>query len=57
MILFQIKKTSKDLLKTRLFEIRVQANISFRLCYTQHIPFTFELGLGLLTISYEVWRS
>ena len=57
MILFKVHKTSKDMLKTRLFEIRLQANLSFRLSYSPTIPFTFELGLGLITISYEVWRS
>lgn len=57
MILFQKTKSSKDMLKTRLFEIRLQANLSFRLCYSPNIPFTFELGLSLITISYEVWRN
>lgn len=57
MILFQSAKTSKDMLKTRLFEVRLQANLSFRLSYSPKFPFVFELGLGLITISYEVWRA
>ena len=57
MILKQISKTSKDMLTTRLFEIRVQANLSFRLSYSPNIPLTLELGLGLITFSYEIWRN
>lgn len=57
MILFQEAKTSSDLLKTRKFEIRLQLNLGFRICYSPQIPITLELGLGLITISYEVWRA
>lgn len=57
MILFHRSKTSKDMLKTRLFEIRLQANLAFRLCYSPCIPFTLEFGFGFITISYEVWRN
>ena len=57
MILKQISKSSKDYRTTRLFEIRLQANLSFRLCYSPNIPLTLELGLGLITISYEIWKS
>lgn len=57
MILYHHNKTSKDMLRTRLFEIRLQANLAFRLCYSPRIPFTLEFGLGIITISYEVWRN
>ena len=56
MILIQKAKTSEDLLKTRKFEVRLQLNLGFRICYSPEIPLTLELGLGLITISYEVWR-
>lgn len=54
MIIFSKSKTSDDLLVVRVFEVRVQLNLAFRLCYSPTIPFTFELGLGLITISYEI---
>lgn len=57
MILFQKAKTSKDMLTTRKFEIRTQLNLAFRLCYAPGIPLTVELGLGLITISYEIWKN
>lgn len=57
MILIQKAKTSKDMLTTRKFEIRTQLNIAFRLCYVPGIPLTVELGLGLITISYEIWKN
>lgn len=57
MILFQKTKTSKDMLKTRIFEIRFQANISVRISYSPTIPLTLELGLGLITFSYEIWKN
>lgn len=57
MILFQKVYTSKDMLRSRIFEIRLQLNFAFRLCYSPNIPFTFELGLGFITISYEIWRN
>jgi len=57
MILFQKAKTSKDMLTTRKFEIRTQLNLAFRLCYVPGIPLTVELGLGLITISYEIWKN
>lgn len=55
--LFSIHKASENLLTMRLFEIRLQWNLSFRLCRCPQIPFCLELGLGLITISYEVWRA
>lgn len=57
MILIQKAKTSKDMLTTRKFEIRTQLNLAFRLCYVPGIPLTVELGLGLITISYEIWKN
>ena len=57
MILKQIRKQKDGSPIVRVFEIRTQVNLSFRLCYSPGIPFTFELGLGLITISYEVWKS
>lgn len=57
MILFQKCKTSEDMLMTRIFQIRFQLNLSFRLCYSPNIPLTFELGLGIITISYEIWKN
>ena len=57
MILKQITKTSSDMLTTKVFEIRTQLNLSFRLCYSPGIPFTAELGLGLITFSYEIWKN
>lgn len=57
MILFQNTKVSEDMRATRKFEIRLQANLAFRLCYDPFIPFTAELGLGFITISYEIWKN
>jgi hypothetical protein len=57
MILFQKTKVSEDMRTTRKFEIRLEVNLAFRLCYSQFIPFTAELGLGFITISYEIWRN
>lgn len=57
MILFQKTKVSEDMRTTRKFEIRTQLNLSFRLCYSRFIPFTAELGLGFITISYEIWKN
>jgi hypothetical protein len=57
MILFKKHTPSKDMLSMRLFEVRLAANISFKLCYTPSIPLTFELGLVFITISYEIWKA
>lgn len=56
MILFKKEHASEDALVVRKFEIRTQLNIAFRLCYVKTIPFTFEIGLGLITISYEIFN-
>ena len=57
MILKQIVKQKEGSRIVRRFEVRTQLNLSFRICYVPGIPLTVELGLGLITISYEIWKN
>lgn len=57
MILFSNQNFSKDMKTVRIFEIRTQLNISLRISYSPQIPLTLELGLGIITFSYEIWKS
>ena len=56
MILFQKQKDCFDNKYVQLFSIRLQLNVCAKVSYSPEIPLTIELGLGLITISYEIWR-
>ena len=55
MILFQTQKEFKQKF-VKIFSIRLQANICIKLSCSSGIPLTLELGLGLITFSYEIWQ-
>lgn len=38
-------------------EITSQLNICFKLSASPQIPFTFELGIGLVTINYSIYSK
>ena len=38
-------------------EITFQLNICFKLSASPQIPFTFELGIGLVTINYSIYSK
>ena len=56
MILFQKQKDCCNNKCVQLFAIRLQVNFCAKVSFSPEIPLTIELGLGLITISYEVWR-
>lgn len=56
MILFQKQKECFDSKYVQVFAIRLQVNICAKVSYSPEIPLTIEFGLGLITISYEVWK-
>ena len=56
MLIFNRVKTSEDMLATRVFDVRLQLNLAFKISYSPSVPFSFEIGLGLITISYEVFN-
>jgi hypothetical protein len=54
MILFQlVKDTQKHAI---IFSGRLQVNICAKISWSPEIPLTVELGLGLFTISLEIWK-
>jgi hypothetical protein len=56
MVLFQTKKECFDMKFVQIFSIRLQVNFCAKLSYSPEIPLTLELGLGLVTLSYDVWK-
>lgn len=56
MVLFQKQKECFDSKYVQIFAIRLQLNFCAKVSYSPEIPLTIEIGLGLITVSYEVWR-
>jgi hypothetical protein len=56
MILFQKQKECFDSKYIQIFAISLQVNICAKVSHSPNIPLTIEVGLGLITISYEVWK-
>ena len=56
MVLFQTQKECFDMKFVQIFSIRLQVNFCAKLSHSPEIPLTLELGLGLVTFSYEIWK-
>lgn len=53
MVLFEKHFQTRDMLHSHMFEIRLQANVEFKIGYHNHLcPLVIEIGLGLITFCY-----
>ena len=51
-----LNKTKQKGNKLFVFQITTQLNLSFKLCYAPLIPLRVEFGLGLVTITFEIFK-
>ena len=53
MVLLEKYFQSRDMLTAHMFDIRLQANVAFKIGYHNHLcPLVIEIGLVFITFSY-----